>query len=281
MTDERYIYQQDIKEKKQAGRGAFHKKSGAKSKKCNFPSDYLTRKEKEKLNGECKTWSMNKFYSWSEFKEMPDDIQLRYVNYLIGKYDVGLSTIGPEVFKLGNGVLNRHLHKKGLMPYVNKTPCGQLASKGRKKLQADILDALTVHDAEATCDSVVEEIMQEAEEQPISPIEAHNNAMARKMYGTEEQKQAPIEFSYSGEKPIGKVEKVEETDSGVKIDVKLDDGIDFLSNSDSKNEPEEDDLFVSDFLVRMNKIDDSIIELLHRLYDDKKIEITISVTAKE
>lgn len=269
MTDERYVYQQDIKEKKQAGRGAFHKKSGAKSKKCNFPSDYLTRKEKEKLNGECKTWSMNKFYSWSEFKEMPDDIQLRYINFLIGKYDVGLGVIGSDIFKLGSAVLHKYLKRKDLMQYVNKAPTGQAASKGRKKLQ-DAMD----ENLQQALDAAQAVDAKEAEEKPVDPIEAHNNAMARKMYGTEEQKQAPIEFSYSGEQPIGKVENVEETDSGVKFDV-------FLSNPDSKNEPEEDELLVSDFLVRMNKIDDSIIELLHRLYDDKKIEITISVTAKE
>lgn len=280
MTDERYIYQQDIKEKKQAGRGAFHKKSGAKSKKCNFPSDYLTRKEKEKLNGECKTWSMNKFYSWSEFKEMPDDIQLRYINFLIGKYDVGLGVIGSDIFKLSSAVLYKYLKRKDLMQYVNKAPTGQAASKGRKKLQ-DAMD----ENLQQALDAAQAVDAKEAEEKPVDPIEAHNNAMARKMYGTEEQKQAPIEFSYFGEQPIGLGEEVGVATTAAKMeDVDPKSGVsllDLFHFADSKNEPEEDDLLVSDFLVRMNKIDDSIIELLHRLYDDKEFEITISVTAKE
>ena len=44
LSDEEYVFRKDIQEKKSIGRGAFHKKNGSKSKKCNFPSDYMTKK---------------------------------------------------------------------------------------------------------------------------------------------------------------------------------------------------------------------------------------------
>ena len=63
MNDEKYAFIEDVTERKSIARGAFHKKGGAKSNKCTLPSDYLTRKEREKMNGEVKTWNLNKFYT--------------------------------------------------------------------------------------------------------------------------------------------------------------------------------------------------------------------------
>ena len=49
MNDVEFILKEDIKEKKQAGRGYYHKKNGSKSKKCRLPSDSLSKKEIEKI----------------------------------------------------------------------------------------------------------------------------------------------------------------------------------------------------------------------------------------
>jgi len=98
MTDERYVFIQDVKEKKGIARSAAHKKNGCKSTRCTLPSDYLTKKEREKMNGEVKSWNMNKFYSWEEFKNMPVDIQEAYISTLVQKYKVGLATIANKVF---------------------------------------------------------------------------------------------------------------------------------------------------------------------------------------
>ena len=50
MKDAEYVFRKDIQDKKSIGRGAFHKKTGSKSKKCTLPSDYLSGKEKKALN---------------------------------------------------------------------------------------------------------------------------------------------------------------------------------------------------------------------------------------
>ena len=140
LSDEEYIYRQEIKEKKSAGRGAFHKKCGAKSKKCKFPSDYLTKKEKMAMNGECVSYDMKKFYSYEEFKTFPDDIQLKHINSLINHYNVTVSMIAEDLFHITQAGLYKHLKKKDLMQYINKAPNGRssVAIEGRARLMIAI-----------------------------------------------------------------------------------------------------------------------------------------------
>ncbi len=52
-----------------------------------MPSDYLTKKEREAMNGEVITYQMNKPMSWGQFKKMPDDTKREYINSIIHKYD--------------------------------------------------------------------------------------------------------------------------------------------------------------------------------------------------
>ena len=82
MNDVEFILKEDIKEKKQAGRGYYHKKNGSKSKKCHLPSDSLSKKEIEKMNGECKVYNFNKLMSYSNFCAMPVDLQIKYLETL-------------------------------------------------------------------------------------------------------------------------------------------------------------------------------------------------------
>ncbi len=134
MKDEEFIFYQDIKEKKSIGRGIFCKKNGSKSKQCTLPSDKLTRKEKLALNGEVISWNMKKFYSWEEFKSMPNDIQVEYVNSLINRYDVGLSVISKEVFGKSRQVLSTYFSRKDELKYVN-TFRGRHSSDGADRLK--------------------------------------------------------------------------------------------------------------------------------------------------
>lgn len=111
MPDAEYVYRQDVHDKKVTSYGAFHKKHGAKSKKCNFPSDYLTNKEKKKLNSEITTYDMSKFYTWEEFKQLPPDIQVEYLNGLIKKYDVSMSIVAKKLFNIVPTSLRKDLLK--------------------------------------------------------------------------------------------------------------------------------------------------------------------------
>lgn len=88
MTDEEYIFRTECAEKKRTARGSFNRLSHAgKGGRVKMPSDYMTKKERDKLNGEVITYQMNKPMSWAKFKRMPDDAKREYINSIIHKYD--------------------------------------------------------------------------------------------------------------------------------------------------------------------------------------------------
>ena len=84
MTDERYTFVEDVKEKKRTARGAHNKVT--RGGRIKMPYDYLSRKEKKALNGDVKTFNMDAPMVWKEFKAMPADLQKEYIQGLIDKY---------------------------------------------------------------------------------------------------------------------------------------------------------------------------------------------------
>lgn len=93
MNDIESLLKEEIKEKKQAGSGYRYKKNGRKSKKCSLPSDHLSKKEIEKMNGECKVYNINKPMTYNDFCAMPVDIQIMYLENLRDKYGASLLDI--------------------------------------------------------------------------------------------------------------------------------------------------------------------------------------------
>ena len=112
MTNEEYVFQQTNKERAILKRSAAHKINGSKSRKCKLGVDYMSKKEIEKQHGPVESWNLNKFYSYQEFKFMPDDIQIEYLNHLIEKYHVGLQSISLYVFGLSATALSAYLSRK-------------------------------------------------------------------------------------------------------------------------------------------------------------------------
>lgn len=74
----------------------------------------MSQKEIDKKHGPVSSWNMTHFYSWDEFKQMPPDIQVEWVNYVMDKYNVGLSNISKDVFGRTHTALGEHLRKYGL-----------------------------------------------------------------------------------------------------------------------------------------------------------------------
>ena len=121
MTDVMYTYAQTQKERKMEANGARGKKGSRGPKSCKLPHEYLTRKELNAMNGPVSTWDLKKFYNWDEFKKMPTDIQIQYVNRLTGNYDVSFSAICRHVFDVNVKAFDAYVRKHGLKPYLNKT----------------------------------------------------------------------------------------------------------------------------------------------------------------
>ena len=89
MTDEKYTFITDVAEKKRIARGAFNKRThNGKGGKVRFPSDYLSNKERNKMNGEIREYRMNNPITYAEFKKYPDDLKKKYVKRLRDMFDV-------------------------------------------------------------------------------------------------------------------------------------------------------------------------------------------------
>ena len=124
-------------EKKRIARGDHNKVRGG-GRNVKMPSDYLSKKEREKLNGEVFTFDPRRFYNWDEFKALPDVYQLKWVNSVINRYNVGVSTISRDVLGKSPRALGLYLDEKSLAQYVNKGGTGKAAVAGRKRLRADM-----------------------------------------------------------------------------------------------------------------------------------------------
>ena len=135
MNDAEFIFRETERERKRIAQGDKHKKRGG-GRYVRLPSDNLSRKERQAMNGEVITFDPRKFYTWEEFKTFPDDLQLKYVNSIINRYGVGVITISEIVFQKSANALSEHLRKKDLARYVNKANGAptELAA-GRAKLK--------------------------------------------------------------------------------------------------------------------------------------------------
>lgn len=140
MTEIEKMLGKENAEKKRIARGAHNKKRGG-GRYVRTPSDYLTKKEREALNGEVISFDPRKFYTWQEFKAMPDEFQLKRVNSIINRYDVGIANVSEICFGMSKGGLRAHMEDKGLLAYVNKCQNSKAASVGKERLLADVIEA--------------------------------------------------------------------------------------------------------------------------------------------
>ena len=104
----------EVMERKSMARGAYHKKNGSKSKKCSMPSDNLTPAQKRKLNGPCVTYNMAAPMNYDEFKSLPDEYKVEYLNHLNDRFRVPLTLIGKDLFGLSRSGLHYYLKAHGL-----------------------------------------------------------------------------------------------------------------------------------------------------------------------
>ena len=95
MTDERYTFVSDVRDKKRTARGAFNKRTHCgKGGAVKFQSDFMSKKEIMAMNGEVKAYKLNDPMTWGEFKAMPDDLKIGYVKSLRERFSVSDAEIG-------------------------------------------------------------------------------------------------------------------------------------------------------------------------------------------
>lgn len=86
MTDERYVYVQDLKEKNSTKSGAYHKRSGKKSRYVGLPSDHLTAAQLKRRNGPVETVKLNTPMTWAELKQLTPTLQFLYLDECVTRY---------------------------------------------------------------------------------------------------------------------------------------------------------------------------------------------------
>lgn len=97
MTDEKYVFVSEVRDKKRTATGAFHKRTHAgKGGAVKFPSDFMTQKERNAMNGEVTTYRMNDPMTWAEFRKLPDDIKIMYIKSIREKFGVS----DCQIFKM-------------------------------------------------------------------------------------------------------------------------------------------------------------------------------------
>lgn len=139
MTDEKYLFTQDVRQKKNVARSARNRRTHTgKGGAVKFPSDFMTRKELNAMNGELKSYRLNEPMPWKEFKKMPDDVKTVYIKTLRQKYGVSDSkiskmlgatqpTVSAEIRRLGlgrgrNSIMDRPFDKEGWLAWLNGVP---------------------------------------------------------------------------------------------------------------------------------------------------------------
>ena len=87
MKEAEYVFRQTSRERAINARGDKHKKRGS-GHYVRLPSDNMTRKEKNAMNGKCVSINLNEPTTWDEFREWPTDIQAEYIKKLEATYRV-------------------------------------------------------------------------------------------------------------------------------------------------------------------------------------------------
>ena len=120
----------DSVQKKKLAKNAIHKKNGSKSKKCSLPSDGMSRKEWEEMNGDVKKYRLNEPMSWAQFKEMPLDLQQEYLNFLVSNFKVG-AYILSNMFGIDARVIKKWIREHDM--WVEFSNSGSLTNLEKKK----------------------------------------------------------------------------------------------------------------------------------------------------
>lgn len=152
-----------------------YKKARAKTGLLQFKADIEEWKHREKISKEIdETEAKRKrdiiwkaeFIDYKEFKELPIDGQVAYVNNLIKKYNISISPIAIHLFKIDQGSLRDHFKKYNVYDQIEKSKSGN--GKIGKARIATFADAVKNWRGEST----LEEKTEIAAELPIEEAKA-------------------------------------------------------------------------------------------------------------
>ena len=80
-----YLFKEHEQETKRIARGSYNKKRGSRSRKCSLPQDRMTKGEWKKMNGEVKTYNLEAPMTKADFRSMPNDLKVKYIDNMAAK----------------------------------------------------------------------------------------------------------------------------------------------------------------------------------------------------
>lgn len=98
MPDEQYVMISDSIGKKKIAHSSHNRKTHCgKGGRVKFPSDYLSKKELKAMNGDVKSYNLNRPMTWEEFRSMPQDLQVMYIKKLRNEFGVPDIVLGKAM----------------------------------------------------------------------------------------------------------------------------------------------------------------------------------------
>jgi len=114
MKDETYLFHSEVGQKKNVARSARNRRTHAgKGGRVRLPSDNMTKKELNAMNGEVKSYRLNEPMTWVEFRAMPDDIKVTYIQMLRKKYGVPDSYLA-KMFGVSGTMVRKTTERLGI-----------------------------------------------------------------------------------------------------------------------------------------------------------------------
>ena len=189
MTDVEYTLAETNRERSIIKRSAYCKKGGSKSKKCKLPHEYLTRKELEAMNGECRNYQLRKVYSWEEFLKMPAYVQVDYINHYIEKFNVGMTVLATHLFGTCRTSLYMYCKKHNLLGQIQEKkgrPCTRREVEALKEYVAreknpdnEYSEAAAITQVPAESETVNEPAVEEVVIVPSIPVAAETKTITK------------------------------------------------------------------------------------------------------
>lgn len=129
MTDEEYLFRQDVKEKAITARSS-HKRGNSRRRHCNFSTDHMTRREWEKMNGPVSTVKLDQALTWEQFSDLSESLRKQYIQNILNRYDVGPNALA-RMFGVSGPYCGKRLHELGF------TFTSRASAAGTARFEAD------------------------------------------------------------------------------------------------------------------------------------------------
>ncbi|MBO6266966.1 MAG: hypothetical protein J6M06_01905 [Synergistaceae bacterium] len=111
MSEAKNVFKTEVRERAALARNARNAYS-KRRRGCRFPSDGLTKKEWEKMNGPIREINLNAPIGWEAFRELPVDLQKEYLDHVFARFSVGPAALA-KMFGISKPYCGEYLRGLG------------------------------------------------------------------------------------------------------------------------------------------------------------------------